>query len=105
MAGRWKQFERLVAALLGGARRPVTGIDRGDGDAFTDRFEVQCKHRLTEPPPQRLLDWLDGIRATASARGKVGVVAWKRPGRSDPGESLVVIQLRDFAALMERRDT
>lgn len=106
---RWKQYERLVAALIGGRRRPVTGIDRGDGDAFTDMIEVQCKHRLSEPPPQRLLTWLDDIRKTAQARGRVGVVAWKRPGVGDPGESVVVMQLRDFAALLDvaqrRRDT
>lgn len=98
--GRWKLFEREVAKILSGRRRPVTGIDRADGDAFTNRFEVQCKYRMTEPPPKRVLDWLDGIRKTAAARDRVGVVVWKRPFVLDPRESLVVMTLGDFARLV-----
>jgi len=102
MAGRWKQYEREVARVLGGRRRPVTGIDRADGDVFTDTLEVQCKHRLGEPPPKRLLSWLDDMRAVAHLRARIGIVAWKRPGVGAAEESLVVLTLADFVRLVGR---
>jgi hypothetical protein len=104
VSGRWKEFERKVAAALGGRRRPVTGIDRDDGDCFTDELEIQAKHRLSQPPPQCLLAWLEGIRRTAEKRGKVGVVVWKRPGVADVERSLVVMEVGDFRKLLPRTE-
>src|SRR5262245_20698038 len=72
MSNRWKDFERRCARKMGGRRRPVTGIDRGDGDAYTGMFELQCKLRLGIP--KYLREWLDDIVATARHRNKVGVV-------------------------------
>jgi len=95
---RWKAFERRIAARIGGRRRPVTGIDRSDGDAYTNMFEVQCKIRNGQP--SYLREWLRGIVATASARGKVGVVVWKQPGRGrNDDDALVIMRWKDFVDL------
>src|SRR5262245_4947385 len=98
MGRGWKHFERRIAADIGGRRRPVTGVDRGDGDVVTTMFEIQCKCRGRQP--SYLLDWLRGIVATASARNKVGVVVWKEPGRKQlDDDALVVMRWRDFVDL------
>lgn len=95
---RWKNFERRIAKRIGGHRRPVTGLDRGDGDAFTDMFEIQCKVRNGQP--SYLREWLHGIVTTAAARGRIGVVVWKEPGRGhDDDDALVVMRWRDFVDL------
>jgi hypothetical protein len=94
----WKAYERRVAHALGGRRRPVTGIDRGDGDVFTPMFEVQVK--LRNGQPVYLKQWLADICRTAAARDKVGVVVWKTPGSGRPDdEALVVMRWRDFVDL------
>ena len=94
----WKRFEERTAARLGGTRRPVTGLDRGDGDVFTPLFEIQNKLRAGQP--EYLKRWLSGICATATAGKRIGVVIWKEPGRGrDDGDALVVMRLRDFVDL------
>jgi hypothetical protein len=94
----WKGFERRIAAALGGQRRPVTGLDRGDGDAFTERFEVQCKLRRGQPSYLRA--WLDGIVRSATTRGRIGIVVWKEPGRGrEDADALVVLRLCDWLAV------
>jgi hypothetical protein len=92
----WKARERGVAKRLGGRRIPVTGIDRDGADVETPLLCVQAKHGRRRPG--YLKGWLDGIRATASARGKVGVVVWSlKHERGD--EAVVLLALRDFEAL------
>ena len=100
----WKSFERRVAARLGLRRRPVTGIERGDGDCFNALFEVQCKKRQGQPTYLR--DWLDGIVATASTRDRIGIVVWKESGKGRPDdEALVILRLADWEALHGSRYT
>jgi hypothetical protein len=95
----WKKFERRIAAAIGGHRRPVTGCDRNDGDVFSQRFELQCKCRGGQPT--YLLEWLKGICATATARGRLGVVVWKQAGRGyDDADALVVLRWQDFVTLV-----
>jgi hypothetical protein len=94
----WKGFERRCASRLGGKRRPVTGMDRGDGDAFTEMFEYQCK--LRQGQPSYLREWLSGIVGTATARNRIGVVIWKEPGAGRPDDdALVVLRLKDWTDL------
>lgn len=94
----WKGFERRCAKALGGRRRPVTGIDRGDGDVFTEMFEIQCKSRQGQP--SYLREWLNGIVQTAKDRNRIGIVIWKEAGRGYPdGEALVVLRLSDWIDL------
>ena len=94
----WKGFERRTAEAINGKRRPVTGLDRGDGDVFTAMFEIQCKCRGVIP--SYLTGWLAGIRRTAAARGRIGVVVWKQPGQGRPdAEALVVMRFADFVDL------
>ena len=95
---RWKGFERRTAEAVNGKRRPVTGLDRNDGDVYTPMFEIQCKCRRGQP--SYLDEWLSGICATAKARGKIGVVIWKTPGQGKPdGDALVIMRFRDFVDL------
>lgn len=95
----WKAFERDVAQRLGGRRIPVTGIDRHGADVVTPMFDVQVKLRNTVP--DYLLEWLDGIRATARASNKIGIVVWRRPrARSD--DALVILRLKDWEDLHGR---
>jgi hypothetical protein len=94
----WKGFERRCAKALGGRRRPVTGIDRHDGDVFTDMFEIQCKVRQGQP--SYLKAWLAGIVKTATERQKIGIVIWKESGTGFPdSEALVVLRLSDWVDL------
>jgi hypothetical protein len=94
----WKNWERRVAARLGGRRIPVSGIDRHGADVESNVFCYQVK--LRQGMPAYLLDWLAGICATATCRGKVGVVIWKTPGRGRPDDdAVVVLRLRDWTAL------
>lgn len=99
----WKAFERDVAKVLGGQRRPVTGLDRGDGDVFTDQLEVQVKKRAAHPSTNLLREWLDGIRRTAQRRNRIGVVVWKPTG-SRTNEALVVMRLDDFTELAKSHE-
>lgn len=96
----WKAFERRCAKRLGLRRRPVTGIDRDDGDAFNDMFEAQCKVRKGQPAYLR--DWLAGIVATAQPRNRIGIVIWKEAGRGkgrEDDEALVILRLKDWQDL------
>lgn len=92
---QWKAYERRIARLLGTERIPVTGARNG-ADAETPLLALQFKKRATVPA--YLAHWLDGIRAAATPRGKVGVVVMQLPRRADL-DSLVVLSLRDWIAL------
>ena len=94
----WKGFERRCAALLGGRRIPVTGIDRHGADVTNELFDVQCKLRAGQP--SYLKEWLRGIVASATARQRIGIVIWKEPGRGKNDEdALVILRLKDWIEL------
>lgn len=95
----WKGAERRIAADLGGARIPVTGIDRDGADVVTPMFHVQVK--LRKALPAWLWAWLAGIRSDATPAGKVGVLILKKP-RQDDREGLVVMSYGDFVELHGR---
>ena len=92
----WKGAERRIAADLGGARIPVTGIDRHGADVVTPMFHVQVK--LRKALPGWLWNWLGGIRSDAGPRGKVGILVLKKPRQAD-AEGLVVMSYADFRDL------
>lgn len=89
----WKAAERRVAVDLGGARIPVTGIDRDGADVVTPLFHVQVK--LRKALPTWLWAWLTGIRTTAKPAGKVGILILKKPRQKDC-DGLVVMAYGDF---------
>lgn len=94
----WKKFEERCAKRIGGRRRPVTGIDRGDGDSFNAMFELQCK--LRDGIPDYLKAWLRDIVATATKRNRIGLVVWKERGRGrDDDDALVIMRWKDFVDL------
>ena len=91
----WKNYERLVAADLGGRRIPVTGIDRDGADVVTDMFAIQVK--LRKSIPAWLGQWLSGICATATD-GRIGVLVLRKP-RQDTKDALVVVRYADWVSL------
>ena len=93
--GTWKNYERRVAADLGGQRIPVTGLGRDAADVVTPMFHIQVKLRISLP--SWLWGWLSGICMDAE-EGKIGVLILKRPGERDT-EGLVVMRYGDFVDL------
>ena len=96
--GTWKRRERDVAKRLKGKRIPVTG-ERAGADCESALLCVQVKHGRRRPAFLR--DWLDGIRGTATAKGKVGIVVWADNGERT-SEAIVLLSLADFEALHGR---
>ncbi len=92
----WKAAERRVATDLGGARIPVTGIDRDGADVVTPMFHCQVK--LRKALPTWLWGWLSGIQGDAKPHGKVGILILKKPRQKDT-EGLVVMSYGDFVDL------
>ena len=97
----WKGAERRVAADLGGARIPVTGIDRCGADVESSVFCVQVK--LRKALPEWLWRWLGGVRSDAQPKGKVGILVLKKPRQKDV-DGLVVMSYGDFVDLHGRVD-
>lgn len=97
---RWKQFERSVAAYLGGERIPVTGRTRGWApDVRHPWMAIEVKTRLHLPI---FLDGaMDQARKAAAwfvKRGegeRLPVVIIQAKG-SPIGKALIVMELGDF---------
>lgn len=95
----WKRTETAIAALLGGARVPVTGRGRGDApDVAHPRLSVEVKHREAVP------GWLTDAMRQAEAAARDGriplVVIHPKGGRH--ADDLAVVRLADLVALVER---
>lgn len=74
----------------------MTGIDRHGADVVTPMFHCQLK--LRRALPQWLFDWLGGIVADATPKGKVGILILRKP-RQEDAEALVVMRYGDFRDL------
>jgi hypothetical protein len=91
----WKQFERDVAALIGGSR---FWSNSGEAiDCESEEFVVQCKNvkrlSLGELTQLALIAQVQG-----RAKGKTGLVAVKlRNGRGNPTPTLIVMTSEEFA--------
>ena len=88
----WKQFERRVAAKLGGRRLPCDG-SRDGADVDAGPFQYQCK--LGRAMPSYLSKWLAGIRSTAARSGSTGLVVWK-PKHGRDADAVVILSLADW---------
>lgn len=102
------RFEQLVATYLNRhvddriERRKTNGAkDRGDIAGLRvwagERVVVECKDRAT-PSVGTWLNEAETERGNDDAL--VGVVAYKRRGNANPGDQLIVMTLRDFAAIL-----
>lgn len=91
----WKAEELSIAKQLGGARIPVTGIDRNGADIVTPLFHVQSK--LRKSIPAWLGAWLGGIVST-TPDGKIGILVLRKP-RQERKDALVVMRFGDFVEL------
>ncbi len=90
---RWKATERRIAALLGGARVPATGRQRGDAPDLRHRWlSVEVKDRATLPA--WLLDALAQAEASAAPHQLPIAVLHEAGQRHD--RALVVLRLADF---------
>jgi hypothetical protein len=97
MPGRsgWKQAERMIAKDCGGQRIPVTGERHGsDVDHSLFAFQLKVRRAL----PAWLFDWLGGIVANATKRGKIGVLILNRP-RQPRRNALVILRWQDWCDL------
>lgn len=91
----WKATERRMARDVGTQRIPVTG--ERDGADFEDAmFAYQLKVRRVIP--DWLWAWLCGIQTTGARKGKIGVLALKRPGDRD-ADALVILSWKDWVDL------
>lgn len=99
----WKDFERAVAAYFHAKRIPVMGQepDGADAESHCGRFGYQCKRIKTLPG--YLIGWLVGIRRTASAKGRVGLVVAKLPG-DDTADALVILAAEDWRRILDLLD-
>jgi hypothetical protein len=91
----WKASERRMARDVGSERIPVTG--ERDGADFSDGiacYQLKVRRML----PAWLWGWLGGIRGTATAQGKIGVLVLRVPRMRDE-DALVVLTWRDWVAL------
>ena len=95
--GTWKKFERDVAWVLGGERRPVMGKEKGGTDIDHPKLSIQCKKGRRFP--EYLQKWLKEIRENAEGE-KIGIVVWQDKGEPVL-ESLVCLSLQDFHILFE----
>ena len=91
----WKQAERAHARDVGTERIPVTG-ERAGPDFVAGLFAYQLKVRQTVPG--YLIDWLDGICASAKRRQQIGVVVMNQPHRPRRN-ALVILRWADWVAL------
>jgi hypothetical protein len=94
----WKYAERRIAALLGGARVPVSGRGRGDApDVHHPDLSIEVKSRKTLPA------WLEDAlkQAEASARDGQLPVAVLHGRRRRYRNALVVLRVSELAKLLE----
>ena len=95
----WKAFERRVALILGGTRRPVMGHEKGGTDIDHEYLAIQCKQRGGKYPAY-LGEWMAGL----GAGGKTPLIVWGLK-HQDTDKAMVVMRLRDFAELIRREAT
>ena len=89
----WKNLERKAAAVLGGIRAGVTGVE--NPDVYHDRFEIECKYRAK----LAFVPWFEQAAKHSKKSGKIPLLICKQKGKQ--GE-YAVIKLTDLAALIDR---
>lgn len=91
----WKATERRMARDVGTERIPVTG--EREGADFEDHiacYQLKVRRMI----PGWMWSWLAGIQATATRKGRIGVLVLKRPGERDEA-SIVILSWRDWVEL------
>ena len=86
----WKNFERRVAAKLGGKRIPITGRECLDIDH--PYLDIECKHRQSYPL------WWENAWRQANAGNGIPVIAL---GKKYSSDIKTVISIETLAMLME----
>ena len=86
----WKNFERRVAAKVGGKRIPITGRECLDIDH--PYLDIECKHRQTYPL------WFEKAWRQANTGNGIPVIAL---GKKYSNLILTVISIETLAMLME----
>ena len=89
MSAAWKQFERDVAALLGGRRFWANSGERLD--VVSDSAIAQCK-LVRVLSLEKLTQLAEEVEREAAPQFKAGVVAVKlRRGRGRPSPTLLIV--------------
>lgn len=92
----WKNLESKAAAILGGTRAGVTGLETPD--VYHPLFEIECKLRAA----LAFVPWFKQAEKHAKKSGKVPLLICKLKGH--PGE-YAVLRLADFAELLEEKQS
>ena len=92
-AKTWKNFERKIAELLGGARIPCSGNARIKGDVLHEIFFIECKYG--EQIPKRITDWYK--KAKEQADGKITLLCMKPKGMHI---DFILISVEDFIKIL-----
>lgn len=97
----WKNFERRVAAALGGQRIPASGNGAIKGDVRHDLLLIECKYGAQVP--KKLHDWMaeavrDAATETKNRGADTPLVPMLVVGQPR-AEALVIVRLKDFEAV------
>lgn len=99
MTHTWKDVERKVANLLGGARIPLSGRNNmgqvGDVDLVGFDIEVKSGRQV----PMAVVGWLHVIRELARVEGEGKLPVLVMQPKGSPGR-IVVLDLDDFARIL-----
>ena len=103
--GSWKRVEREVAKTLGGERVPVPGRARGsEPDIEHSLFAIEVKTVKTiDARTKKAFAQADAARdycKKKTGKSKISLVV-EHQDRTDYGDSVVKIRLKDFAELVE----
>lgn len=91
----WKAAERRMARDVGVERIPVTGERHGaDFEDAIACYQLKVRRAI----PGWLWDWLTGIQATGTRKGKAGVLVLKRPRERDE-DAVVCLSWKDWVDL------
>ena len=86
----WKNFERRVAAKVGGKRIPITGRECLDIDH--PYLDIECKHRQSYPL------WFENAWRQANAGNGIPVIAL---GKKYSSDILTVISIDTLVMLLD----
>ena len=94
MSAAWKQFERRVAAVLGG-RRVAGPVGAAVSDIVGVPWSVECKRSKRGVPEGR---WLEQARRQGARRRRPWLLVVARHNDRDP---IVVLPFREFVAIAQ----
>jgi|DEB0MinimDraft_10_1074344.scaffolds.fasta_scaffold46738_3 hypothetical protein len=98
MMSNWKNFERRVAKIFGGARIPVNG--RAELDIDHPKYGIECKYRKVLP------DWLFGkaVKQALTGSKKCGKIPIVVIGKYNSSDIHVLMDIQTFLTITGEND-